>query len=335
MSDVAQGPGWWMASDHKWYPPELHPDRAPVTAAAPQGSSHALYTTSDAAPTPYWNETKAAQGQGPAGVATTATFFGTQGTEPKPSSPGRNRRRLVVGAVGVGVAVILAVGLVVVLGGGNGGLSGKTANQVLATTVAAAMAKGSVHLTTTNSKGATGGGTYDIGLSQGQQTVYDGGQGNAEILVLPGHAYVKGDGPFLQNSFGLSASSASQYAGKWISFVPSDPGYQQIVAGDTLSSALIESTPTGTLTLTPARTLDGRAVVGLSGGLPRDDLQSGAKGTQVLYVSKAAPYLPVEVVTSGSLDGQSGTTTVTYSLWGESLSIAAPAGATPASSISQ
>jgi uncharacterized membrane protein HdeD (DUF308 family) len=24
MSDVSQGPGWWLASDGKWYPPESH-----------------------------------------------------------------------------------------------------------------------------------------------------------------------------------------------------------------------------------------------------------------------------------------------------------------------
>src|ERR1700679_674643 len=29
MADVAQGPGWWIASDGKWYPPELHPSRMP------------------------------------------------------------------------------------------------------------------------------------------------------------------------------------------------------------------------------------------------------------------------------------------------------------------
>ena len=27
MSDTSKGPGWWLASDLKWYPPELHPDR--------------------------------------------------------------------------------------------------------------------------------------------------------------------------------------------------------------------------------------------------------------------------------------------------------------------
>ncbi len=26
MSDGPEGPGWWQASDLKWYPPELHPD---------------------------------------------------------------------------------------------------------------------------------------------------------------------------------------------------------------------------------------------------------------------------------------------------------------------
>ena len=26
MSDQSQGPGWWQASDDKWYPPESHPD---------------------------------------------------------------------------------------------------------------------------------------------------------------------------------------------------------------------------------------------------------------------------------------------------------------------
>ena len=31
MSDVPQGPGWWQASDQRWYPPETHPayQRAP------------------------------------------------------------------------------------------------------------------------------------------------------------------------------------------------------------------------------------------------------------------------------------------------------------------
>jgi hypothetical protein len=36
MSDTSQGPGWWEASDGKWYPPEQHPsDQPPATPAPP------------------------------------------------------------------------------------------------------------------------------------------------------------------------------------------------------------------------------------------------------------------------------------------------------------
>jgi len=34
MSDVAQGPGWWQASDGLWYPPERHPGYQPPSAQA-------------------------------------------------------------------------------------------------------------------------------------------------------------------------------------------------------------------------------------------------------------------------------------------------------------
>jgi len=37
MSDTSQGPGWWMASDGKWYPPETHPSRPPPPPAPPAG----------------------------------------------------------------------------------------------------------------------------------------------------------------------------------------------------------------------------------------------------------------------------------------------------------
>ncbi len=39
MSDTAQGPGWWFASDGKWYPPELWtgvPYKGPAVMSAPQ-----------------------------------------------------------------------------------------------------------------------------------------------------------------------------------------------------------------------------------------------------------------------------------------------------------
>jgi hypothetical protein len=41
MTEVSQGPGWWQASDHKWYPPEQHPNYEappPETATPPPPS---------------------------------------------------------------------------------------------------------------------------------------------------------------------------------------------------------------------------------------------------------------------------------------------------------
>ena len=35
MSDKPEGPGWWIASDGKWYPPELHPSFKDGSGAEP------------------------------------------------------------------------------------------------------------------------------------------------------------------------------------------------------------------------------------------------------------------------------------------------------------
>jgi hypothetical protein len=35
MSDVSQGPGWWLASDGKWYSPERHPEVLGATSGSP------------------------------------------------------------------------------------------------------------------------------------------------------------------------------------------------------------------------------------------------------------------------------------------------------------
>jgi hypothetical protein len=37
MSDASQGPGWWQASDGKWYPSELHPENQSAPFPATEG----------------------------------------------------------------------------------------------------------------------------------------------------------------------------------------------------------------------------------------------------------------------------------------------------------
>lgn len=62
MSDIAQGPGWWRASDGRWYPPEQHPTY--LSSLPPPPPAHQVPF---AAP-----PTVAATGQ-PARVSLTAT----------------------------------------------------------------------------------------------------------------------------------------------------------------------------------------------------------------------------------------------------------------------
>lgn len=43
MSDMSQGPGWWQASDGKWYPPEAAgglPTSGPAPGGGPTSPSH-------------------------------------------------------------------------------------------------------------------------------------------------------------------------------------------------------------------------------------------------------------------------------------------------------
>jgi uncharacterized RDD family membrane protein YckC len=40
MSNVSQGPGWWMASNQKWYPPESHPGYQPQAPNFPGPNSY-------------------------------------------------------------------------------------------------------------------------------------------------------------------------------------------------------------------------------------------------------------------------------------------------------
>lgn len=329
MSDVSQGPGWWLASDDKWYAPELRPS----AAAAVDGSPVTGYVQTDRAPGTE-DETRAEVPTVPRSHPG-ATIIGPSQTSDPSVSSRHPKRRLVAALAVVGAAVILASVLVFTLGSGSGtnGLAGRSAAQVLAMTTAASKRQGSVHMT--ESDKPTGSGTYDVGSTRGMQTITDGSEGNASLLVLPGIAYLKGDAEFLETQVGLSVSNASLYAQRWISFVPNDSAYdyQQLVAGDTLGSALSESTPSGRLTLTSQRSVDGQSVVGLSGGLGALT-PSGAKGTEILYVSTVAPYLPVEFVLSGTYEGQAVNTTLTFSDWGEPISVTAPSGATPESSIS-
>jgi hypothetical protein len=87
MTDRPQGPGWWQASDLKWYPPEQHanyvaPPSSPATPATPT-------------PSP--------------GTASRNAMTPPPQSGPPYSGPSRRTLWLVVAGVGALIAVILVV----------------------------------------------------------------------------------------------------------------------------------------------------------------------------------------------------------------------------------
>jgi hypothetical protein len=71
MSDVPQGPGWWQASDLKWYPPESHPNYVaappppPAPGRNPAAAGYAPGVAAGPPPQAWPSANPPAQGAGP------------------------------------------------------------------------------------------------------------------------------------------------------------------------------------------------------------------------------------------------------------------------------
>ncbi len=244
-------------------------------------------------------------------------------------------RRTLLRAVPAVVAVLVAAGcgsdppLTFSALAPPGGLSAKSAAQVVGVATAAADAEGSFHLVSFDVAGSQRfGSVYDVAEHSGKQTI-SGAAGQAKVVVVPGIAYQRADALFLEESEGFPADAATVLAGRWISFRPGQPGYENVAAGDTLASAMAEATPVAPLTIVGPSSVAGQAVVGVSGGLSVDQVQQGTTGSVTLYVAESSPHLPVEAVAHLTQGGHASTDTLKFSRWGEAVSVSPPAQSTP------
>jgi hypothetical protein len=204
--------------------------------------------------------------------------------------------------------------------------AGKTPAQVLAMATAAALAKGSVHVVDDDNIGGVGTMHWvtDAGTPQGKQ-IGAGSIGNCTILVTSAQvAYVRGNATCLENTLQVRPHEATTYAGQWIAVPSSSSEYAGLVTGVTDSSMMTGVTPSAPLRFTKPTTIDGKSVMGISGGL--GPYATGSVGTQVLYISTAAPYLPVAFVLHGTQsNGKPLTSSSHMSNYGESVVVTEPA----------
>ena len=145
---------------------------------------------------------------------------------------------------------------------------------------------------------------------------------SAEVVGKTG--YVMGNSTGLHNIIGLSAAQARKYAGKWLSFPMSNTSLAQLAAGLVKSQVASELGITGPFTFVPDATVNGQHAVGIRGSVTANN---GGSVPEVLYVPSTGKPLPIEEVTNPGAKPHSSTIhgTVSFSNWGEKVSVQAPA----------
>ena len=209
-----------------------------------------------------------------------------------------------------------------------------SASSLLSAALSSLRSAGSVHVDVT---GALPGGSVtfsdDATATGGRQLVTFDGTGHATILLIGGVGYVQADAQTLAGFFDVPQAQAAQAAGQWISLQPGEKlgmsTYDDVTAGITLSSVAQEVQLTGPLTKTAPATVAGGPAIGVEATPPAaDDMPAGAK--MLLYITEHSPLRPVqsELVGGGSTKSET-----SFSQWGETLHLTAPANAVPASTI--
>jgi hypothetical protein len=186
-------------------------------------------------------------------------------------------------------------------------LDGLTPQQILDKSKAAAVAAGSVHVA-----GVSEGMTMDIRTTasgDGQGALSFGADGEVALLILDGQIYIRGDKRFW--TVNADKSVAALLSGKWLKDDKREPQFGELAEILSLDQLLDEGLkPEGTMSIVRGRDVGGQATVGLL-----DTTADGGEGT--LYVADADEPLPMLII---SPQGEE----ITFSAWGEPVSVGAP-----------
>ena len=210
-----------------------------------------------------------------------------------------------------------------------------TPQSVLNRALAAAKTEPTVHFVASSTVGkrtytvsgdaAAKTGAQDITLRDGTQT------GSMKVLLVHNTVYFEGDKLGLTNYLGLSSSLAPAYAGKWISFAHDNQGFATIAASLTIKAAISQISLGGPLSMAAGQAGEGATLLlrGTSGALSTNNKRAPA----TLVVTTTSPPLPVTFTAQGKDGTSTSTGSVTFSDWGETVHVTAPAHAIPNTSV--
>lgn len=222
--------------------------------------------------------------------------------------------------IGLGVAAATLTAPLVAVAGSAA--TARTPATVLAASLAAGKAQGSVHYVARarfGSETVTIAG--DAARDRGRQKITftkSGRTGHATVLVVNNTAFIKGDAFTLTNYMQIQASLAN----RWLSLASTAQGFKTVAEAVRLGSTLDELKMTAPLRFVPGRSIAGTRTVGIRGRAPQGSLTAGA----TLYVEAGKTPLPVQQI---STENSGASDSVMFNRWKEPVTVVAPVGATP------
>jgi hypothetical protein len=195
------------------------------------------------------------------------------------------------------------------------GASQKSPAQLLQLSVSAMRSEGSFHYDSTSSFS----GVVAITLST-DSSLNDGVQvqkldGGTETTRLIGKSlYLYANEKAYEADFGVKKTTL---ANEWVLVPSSNKNYANISSAILIPSVMQQLVDVNDLKEVGAVTVNGQTTLAIRGN-------AGASGTETVYVSTAAPYLPVAVSAVGTEDGQKVSDELVFSRWGEKFSVATP-----------
>jgi hypothetical protein len=212
------------------------------------------------------------------------------------------------------LAVVLAA--TSLIGASAASAATKSPAEVLRLSISAMHSAGSFHYESTASVGGVVAITLstDSALNYGDQVQKLGG--GVETTRLIGKTlYMNADAKAYAADFGVKKTTL---ANEWVLVPSSNKNYANISSAILVPSVLQQLVDVNHLKEVGVGSVNGQAALKIRG-------DAGASGTETVYVSTAAPYLPIAVAAVGTEDGEKVSDELVFSKWGEKFSVAKPA----------
>jgi hypothetical protein len=197
------------------------------------------------------------------------------------------------------------------------------AHDLLTSSIKSATHESSVRVTVHFFSGKTTGTVIqDSTRTTGVQVVAIGRE-QVSIVLVADTAYFSGNSEGLTSYFGVPQSAAPGLAGRWISVQHSDPSFNSVVAGLTLSSALKEVTPTGAIKEGKLSKVGGKEARSIFS----TNTSNGSR--TALFVATSGRHLPIECAMYGKNGTNQTGEIASFSRWGKRVRALKPSSSIP------